>query len=285
MATKEQPANEIEEKLAGRVRTRAEQKQIEERAAIGAHIVHEAIRREGEDELRRSSAALAWSGFAAGLSMGFSLLAEALLAAHLPNTEWSPLISKLGYSAGFLIVILGRQQLFTETTLTAILPLLVHRTGRVALNVLRLWGVVLASNIAGTFLFSLCIARVALFDPHVQQTLLEVSRQHLDAGFGLVLVRSIFAGWLIALVVWLLPGAESARVSVIIILTWLIGVGGFNHIVAGSNKMFFLVASGAESWGWYLGHFFAPVLLGNVIGGVSLVASLSHAQVVSGEAE
>lgn len=285
MATKEQPANEIEEKLAGRVRTRAEQKQIEERAAIGAHIVHEAIRREGEDELRRSSAALAWSGFAAGLSMGFSLLAEALLAAHLPNTAWSPLVSKLGYSTGFLIVILGRQQLFTETTLTAILPLLVHRTGRVALNVLRLWGVVLASNIAGTFLFALCVARVALFDPHVQQTLSDVSREHLDAGFGLVLVRSIFAGWLIALVVWLLPGAESARVSVIIILTWLIGVGGFNHIVAGSNKMFFLVASGVEGWGWYFGHFFVPVLLGNVIGGVSLVASLSHAQVVSGEGE
>src|SRR5579862_9185537 len=113
VASKEQPANEIEERLAGKVRTRAEQKQIEERASIGAHIVHEAIRREGEDELRRSSAALAWSGFAAGLSMGFSLLAEALLAGHLPDTDWRPLISKLGYSAGFLIVILGRQQLFT----------------------------------------------------------------------------------------------------------------------------------------------------------------------------
>ncbi len=92
----------------------------------------------------------------------------------------------------------------------------------------------------------------------------------MDAGFGLVLIRSILAGWLIALVVWLLPGAESGRVSIIIILTWLIGVGGFNHIIAGSNKMFFLVASGAETWGWYFTRFFGPTLLGNIIGGVSL---------------
>src|SRR5579883_1381967 len=112
MDTEREP-NEVEEKLTARVRTRTQQKQIEERAAIGAHIIHEAVRREGDDELKRSSQALAWSGFAAGLSMGFSLIAEALLAGHLPDALWKPLISKLGYSAGFLIVILGRQQLFT----------------------------------------------------------------------------------------------------------------------------------------------------------------------------
>src|SRR5579862_8081883 len=97
-----------------------EEKQVQERVAIGAHIVHETIRREGEDELKRSWSALAWSGLAAGLSMGFSLVAEGLLAAYLPNTRWQPLIAKLGYSVGFLIVTLGRQQVFTESTLTAV---------------------------------------------------------------------------------------------------------------------------------------------------------------------
>src|SRR4051812_30179237 len=94
-----------------------------ERRSVSARIVHEAVLAEGLEELERTSAALAWSGLAAGLSMGFSLAAEGLLRAHLPDTSWRPLVDRLGYSIGFLIVILGRQQLFTENTLTVILPL------------------------------------------------------------------------------------------------------------------------------------------------------------------
>jgi formate/nitrite transporter FocA (FNT family) len=107
--------------------------------------------------------------------------------------------------------------------------------------------------------------------------------EHAGSGFWTVLVRAIFAGWLIALTVWLLPGAESARVSIIIILTYLIGLGGFNHIIAGSTKQFYLVLSGAESWGNYIFQFFVPTLIGNIIGGVSLVAFIGHAQVVAGK--
>jgi formate-nitrite transporter family protein len=268
---------------ASTVSTRLEEKKVEERVAIGPHIVYETIRREGEQELDRPSSALAWSGFAAGLSMGFSLVAEAILASHLPVAAWAPLISNLGYSVGFLIVTLGRQQLFTETTLTVILPLLVRSRPRVVWTVLRIWGVILAANLTGTFLFSLCVARIGLFDPRVQQALLRVSQERLDDRLAVVVVRAIFAGWLIALMVWLLPAAESARVSIIIIITYVIGLAGFNHIIAGSNKMFFLIASGAQSWGTYALHFFLPTLVGNVVGGVSLVAFLGHAQVVSGK--
>jgi formate-nitrite transporter family protein len=265
------------------ISTKTELKKVEERTAIGAHIVYEAIRREGEEELRRPIAALAWSGFAAGLSMGFSLIAEGLLDAYLPRAVWTPLIARLGYSLGFLIVILGRQQLFTENTLTVILPWLLRKKARTAISVLRLWSVVLISNLVGTYLFALCIAHTAIFEPNVQKALFEVSYERLGTGFGTVLLRAIFAGWLIALMVWLLPGAESARVSIIIIVTYIIGLGGFNHIIAGSNKMFFLVASGAESWRAYFAHFFVPTLLGNIIGGVSLVAFLGHAQVIAGK--
>jgi formate/nitrite transporter FocA (FNT family) len=266
----------------GGVNTRIEKKQVEERIAITAHVVYETIRLEGDEELHRPAAALAWSALAAGLAMGFSFIAEALLASLLPNYPWRQLISRLGYSVGFLIVVLGRQQLFTENTLTAVLPLLLHKEWKVFVRVARLWSVVLSANLVGTFLFALCIARVAIFDSAVRQSLMEIGVSHLGSSFWVVLVRAIFAGWLIALMVWLLPGAESARVSIIIIITYLITLGGFNHIIAGSTTMFYLVLMKSISWGTYFTNFFFPTLLGNILGGVSLVAALGHAQVVGG---
>jgi formate/nitrite transporter FocA (FNT family) len=262
---------------------RSELKQVEERVAIGAHIVHETIKREGEEEFKRPSSALGWSGLAAGLSMGFSLVAEALLSEYLPSAKWSPLISKLGYSIGFLIVVLGRQQLFTESTLTAILPLLTKRDLRTMFSVARLWSVVLLANLLGTAIFALAIAKSNVFNANTAQFLAAVSLPAPDSTFGVVLMRAIFAGWLIAIMVWLLPAAESARVDIIIIVTYLIGLGGFNHVIAGSNKMFYLIFTGNLSWGYYIGHFLVPTLMGNVIGGVSLVAFLGHAQVVAGK--
>jgi formate/nitrite transporter FocA (FNT family) len=264
------------------VKERVEEEQIQERVAIGAHVVHETIRREGEDELKRSTSALAWSGLAAGLSMGFSLVAEGLLAAGLPAAPWAALISKLGYSVGFLIVVLGRQQLYTETTLTVILPLLSRRDMKTGLSVLRLWSVVLVTNLVGTYLFALAIARIPIFSPGIQRVLAEIGRTSLSGSFWIVLSRAVFAGWLIALMVWLLPAAETSKVSIIIIVTYLIGLGGFNHVIAGSTKVLFLVASGTESWSRFFYSFFVPTLCGNILGGVSLVAFLGHAQVVAG---
>jgi hypothetical protein len=118
------PAKGRSEKLGTLTGAQKEKQQVQDRVAIGVNVVYEAIRLEGEEELRRTAAALAWSALAAGLSMGFSFIAEALLASHLPDRPWRPLLSRMGYCVGFLVVILGRQQLFTENTLTVILPLL-----------------------------------------------------------------------------------------------------------------------------------------------------------------
>jgi formate/nitrite transporter FocA (FNT family) len=263
------------------VKSRMDEKKVQERVAIGPHIVHETIRREGEEELKRSSSSLAWSGLAAGLSMGFSLVAEGLLAARLPNSIWTPLLSKLGYSVGFLMVILGRQQLYTETTLTAVLPLLTKRNWETGIGVLRLWSVVLFSNLVGTYLFALCLGRIPVFPPQIERVMIEVSRGSAEGGFGVIFARAVFAGWLIALMVWLLPAAESSRVGIIIIITYLIGLAGFNHVIAGSTKFLLLVITGAETWRVFLLKFFLPTLLGNIVGGVSLVAFLGHAQVVA----
>jgi formate/nitrite transporter FocA (FNT family) len=267
----------------GTITTRAEKKQVEERLAIGAHVVYETIRREGEDELARPAAALAWSALAAGLSMGFSFIAEALLTAYLPDANWRPLISRLGYCIGFLIVILGRQQLFTENTLTVILPLLLRKDLPTFLRVFRLWGIVLSANFIGTFLFATVIGHIQIFPDPVHQAFTSIGMSHLGASFGIAFTRAIFAGWLIALMVWLLPGAESARVSIIIIITYLVGLGGLNHIIAGSTTMLYLVVTHSISWGAYFTNFFFPTVLGNIVGGVSLVAALGHAQVVGGK--
>lgn len=265
------------------ITTRVEKKQVEERVAIGANVVYEAIRREGDEELKRPNAALAWSGLAAGLSMGFSLMAEALLRAHLPDHPWRRLITGFGYSVGFLIVILGRQQLFTENTLTVILPLLLGKKVSVGLQVLRLWAIVLTANLVGTFLFALVVARTHMFAPEVHQAMTAIGEAHTGQPFWLAFVRAVFAGWLIALMVWLLPAADASRISIIIIVTYLVGVGNLNHIVAGSTTLFYLLATGSLSLGSYITSFLLPTLLGNVVGGVSLVAALGHAQVIGGK--
>jgi formate/nitrite transporter FocA (FNT family) len=93
-----------------------EKKEAEERSSPSGAVVYQAISSEGEEELERPTSALMWSGLAAGMSMGFSFVAEALLRAHIPDASWRPLIVNFGYSVGFLIVVLGRQQLFTENT-------------------------------------------------------------------------------------------------------------------------------------------------------------------------
>jgi formate/nitrite transporter FocA (FNT family) len=259
----------------------AEREKVESRIALSAAVVHEAVREEGQRELSRSSLALAWSGLAAGLSMGFSLIAKGLFDTYLPDALWRPLLDNFGYSVGFLIVVLGRQQLFTENTLTVILPLLTHRNRHTFLCVARLWGVVFVTNLVGTLLFATVVAHVPVFSPAVQQSFLHVSQQSVTGAFGPTLVKGIFAGWLIALMVWLLPAAEGTRLQVIIIITYLVGLGGFSHIIAGSVDAFYLVNLGKLTWLACFGSFIIPTLIGNVIGGVSLVAVLNYAQVAS----
>jgi formate/nitrite transporter FocA (FNT family) len=260
----------------------AEQREVEEKSASGAAVVHEAIRKEGEEELERPAGALAWSGLAAGLSMGFSLVAEGLLRSHLPDAPWRPLLAKFGYSLGFLIVILGRQQLFTENTLTPILPLMAKRDGKTLVQVLRLWAIVLVANLVGALGFAWVVGHTNAFDPDVRATFAEIGREALQHDWATLLIRGVFAGWLIALMVWLLPMAESARVWVIIILTYVVGLGSLSHIVAGSVETLYLVTTGQASAGAWMTGYMLPTLLGNILGGVTLVAAVNHAQVVSG---
>ncbi len=260
-----------------------EQQDVEARSSPSGKVVYKTILKEGYEELERSSSALFWSGIAAGLSMGFSLITEGLLHAYLPDTSWRPLVAKFGYSMGFLIVILGRQQLFTENTLTPILPLLQRKDAATALNVLRLWGIVLMANLLGALAIALVLAKTNAFEPNIQNAFAEIGRTAMEHDFGTTLLRGVFAGWLIALMVWLLPFAESARVWVIIFVTYVVGLAQFSHIIAGAVEVFMVAARGEKAWLAVMGNYIVPTLIGNIIGGVTLVAALNHAQIVSGD--
>jgi formate/nitrite transporter FocA (FNT family) len=262
-----------------------EQQEAKERSAPSSKVIHEAILKEGKEELARSSDALFWSGLAAGLSMGLSMVAEGVMTHYLPDLPWRPLVANLGYSVGFLVVVLGRQQLFTENTLTPILPLLHRLTWRSLGNVLRLWGVVLVANLLGGLALALVLAHTGTFEPAIKTEFAHMGQQALEPGFGLVLLRGIFAGWLIALMAWLLPFADTGRIWVIIIITYVVGICHFSHVIAGSVEVFTLAALGEASWGQVLGGFTVPALLGNILGGVLLVAGLNHAQVAANDAE
>ena len=215
--------------------------------------------------------------------MGFSFLAEGLLRSHLPDADWRPLIAKLGYSVGFLIVIVGSQQLFTENTLTPIVPLMHRFSARRLRNVGRLWGIVLLANVIGAAVFSFALARLNVVDPAAVTALGELAREAHKFGALITALHAVYAGWLIALMVWMLPGAESGKIPVIVIMTYLVGLGGFAHVIAGSTEVLYAVARGDYALSSAIFGYMLPTLAGNVFGGLTMVAALNHAQATSGE--
>jgi formate/nitrite transporter FocA (FNT family) len=255
-------------------------REIEEadhRSSTTAKVVHEAIRLEGTEELGRPSSSVWWSGIAAGLTMGSSMLAQGILEARLPEAPWRDLVAAFGYCLGFLFVTMGRQQLFTETTLTVMLPVL-HRTHG-PFDLFRYWAIVFVGNIVATVLFAAAVTIPGLFPADVGHAFVKLGADAAAPGFLAVLIKAVFAGWLIALMVWLLPASGSARFVVIAAVTWLIAVAQFSHVIAGSAETALAAIRGAIGWDDYLAGFLLPAFIGNSVGGVVFVALLNHAQV------
>jgi len=259
-----------------------ETKKADEEESLTADITYEVIRREGKKDLERSIGALGWSGLAAGFAMALTFMAEGIIRAHLPEAQWRPLVTKLGYPFGFLVVIMASQQLYTENTLYPVVNVLVERTMSVAKKMLSLWGIVLLGNLVGAFIMGWVLARTSLVEADVRGALRAIALESMAPGYWSVFLRAIVAGWLIAGLAWMLPAAESAHVTVIFLITYLVGVGQFSHVIAGSVGAYFLVANGDVSIGNALAMFTVPALMGNTVGGVMLVSALNHAQVSSG---
>src|SRR5690242_4642168 len=260
--------------------SKREVRDVEEMSAPRTPVIYEVVRRLGDEEMARPNTSLWWSGVAGGLSISFSLLAQAILEAHLPDAAWAKLLSSFGYCVGFLIVILGRQQLFTESTITVVLPVLKDFSPKNLFNMTRLWAIVLAANLAGTLFAALFCSLTPVLPDELREGMLNISRDLTGLSFFDMFFRGITSGFLMAALVWMIPSAESMKFHVITLMTWLIAVGGFTHIVAGSMESYMLVIAGEWSVSALIGSFLVPVLIGNMIGGTALFALIAYAQVM-----
>ena len=256
-------------------------KDVEELATPRTPVIYEVVRRLGDEEMARPLTSLWWSGVAAGLSISFSLLAQAILQTHLPDAEWRPLVTSLGYSVGFIMAVMSRQQLFTESTITAVLPVASELTGVNVGKMARLWAIVLAANLVGTLFAAVFCTYTPVLPAQIYNGMVSISRDLLGFGWWEMVFRAISAGFLMAAMVWLMPGAERVQFHVITVITWLIAVGGFTHIVAGSMEAYLLVLAGDWVWWQMVSQFAVPVLVGNMIGGTALFALIAYAQVMS----
>lgn len=258
-----------------------EEREIDDKQPPRAVVLHETIRIQGDHELERSAAALWWSALAAGLTMGLSLMAMGLFKSRLAGIEGSHVITSLGYSAGFLAVILARQQLFTENTITAVLPVMSKFTRHNIYRLFRLWSVVLVGNLCGTLLVAYVMLNLPIFDADTDKAFLEIGRKVLENDLGQMFSKGIISGWMIATMVWMIASMESAKVAIIVMITYLMALGDFTHIVVGSAEVSYVVFAGEAGWSDFWLHFAAPTLVGNIIGGSFIFAVISHAQIRS----
>lgn len=252
---------------------------VDEATHLAPRHMFEVIRREGEEELSRPMKSLIWSGIAAGVMISFSVVGEAIFRTYLPDAPTSYLIENLGYSLGFLLVILGKLQLFTENTITTIFPLVRSPRAEMFAKVARLWAIVLTANVIGAFF----AAAVMVFTPAIPADILPAVTSLSEHALGFppfeAFARAIPAGVLVAAIVWMLPQAAGSSFWVVVTFTWLIAAGDFTHIVAGSVEMWYLLLSGNTGAGDAVFAFFIPVFAGNVIGGSVIFTLMAWGQV------
>lgn len=260
--------------------TRAEREEVKQRAAPRTPVLHETVRRGGEEELSRPAGSLAWSGIAGGITIMASVIAEAALLRKLPpGLPWREAAADLGYSLGFLMVILGRMQLFTEQTVVGVLPLMAEPRRAVLGRVARLWAIVFLCNMLGTAAAALMAVHLGIVGEGLLQAMLEVSASLLGRPPLELLLQGIPAGFLIASVAWIRAGMRGGDVAIIVALTYVIALGDFTHVIAGAAETWLLLFDGQIGPGTAVGGIILPALAGNVIGGTGLFALLAHAQV------
>lgn len=251
----------------------------EDRLPSRAMAIHEHIRQDGEKELQRDGMALLWSAIAAGLSMGASLLAKGIFHVQLDGIPGSFVLENLGYTFGFIIVIMARQQLFTENTVTAVLPIMHKPTpGNIAL-LMRLWGIVLLGNLIGTAIAAWAFEHMPIFDEPTRDAFVKIGMDVMKNSPAEMFSNAIISGWLIATMVWMFPAAGAAKIVVIILMTWLIALADTTHIVVGAVEIFYLIFNGDLHWREFIWPFALPTLAGNICGGTFIFALLSHAQI------
>lgn len=262
--------------------TADEAREVDRRQGAASRVVHEVIRREGDEELGRPALSLMFSGFAGGIGICASVLGKGLLESHLPSdAAWAPAVAALGYPLGFLIVVMGRLQLFTESTLSPVIPIFTNPSARHLKQLARLWSIVFVANVVGTLAIAVMTHFAWIGTPEVSAAMLETSRELARLSGWDAVKAGIPAGFLMAAIAWSLPTGRRQEFFLIFAFTYFIALGGFAHVVAGACEAWILWMAGEVTLGWVIGGFLLPALLGNILGGTVLFALLAHAQVRS----
>ena len=244
---------------------------------LKAHQIYDTVKTEAEEELRRGSASLAFSGLAAGFVLGLSAIGQAGMTAAGGSNPSQAFVALL-YPIGFVAVITGRAQLFTENTLYPVVPILEHphRIGQL----LRLWAIVLLANVVGALVFALLAVKTSALASDIESAVVDTGHELLAQGNVHLFWSAVVAGVIIAYVAWLVSAADStvARAVLTWFLIYLIGLGEFVHSIAGSTETLSAVLAGAGSWAGY-GRWIAVAVAGNVVGGTGIVALVNYGQV------
>jgi len=250
-------------------------------ASKSAEQILETVIQDGKNELDRASAGLAVSGFAAGMNISFATVAFAVVASIAGGVG---LAAYAAYPLGFLIVIIGRTQLFTENTVTPVTVVLAQ--ARRLPNMLRLWAVVFVFNVLGTVVFAAVVYYGDLLNPGATSSLLQYVSDKLSYGFWSIGFKAIFGGWLVALMAWLVAAAQDtvSQIFFVFALSAVIPAAGLTHCIAGSSGVLIGVFAGEVALSEYLGGFMLPTTLGNIVGGIVLVTLLNYGQVAGSKA-
>lgn len=255
---------------------------VEEHERLSQHLIYEIIRRDGIEELMRPFKSLFLSGVGAGILVSFSFVCMAVLQSFLPNQPWAPLITKWGYTVGFVLVILCRAQLFTENTITTVIPLFKPFTWEKLGAVLRLWYLVLAGNLVGTSLVAVFLTIPGLLNLDFIVEMQAIAHHVSAFTWQENLLRGIPSGILIAAIVWMMPTARQFALFLVAFTTYFIAAGDFTHIVVGSCEMMYAVLNGMASPYDYIFQFLVPVGAGNIIGGTGVFTMLGY-RIINGE--
>jgi len=253
----------------------------EENMPSKAAAVHEKIRRSGEKELSRDFMALWWSAVAGGITMSTSLIARAVLHTYIGNSPFDFLIEAMGYTVGFILVITANQQLFTENTVTPVLPFMSKPSFRRFRRVLRIWLAVFTGNLVGAMIAALTITYLPIFNDGVIASMQHIGEHMMENSPMQMFSKGLLAGWLIATLVWILSCIRQGHILMIFIVTYVIAIGDFTHIIVGAVEVMYLLLNGLTTLHDAIFQFGIPTLLGNVIGGTFIFALISHAQVRS----
>ncbi|MGA9588152.1 MAG: formate/nitrite transporter family protein [Terracidiphilus sp.] len=246
-----------------------------------ADDIYEQVATSARQELARSSFSLALSGFGAGAFMGLSALGTAIALVLMGASEHARIISRMFYPIGFIVVIIGRSQLFTENTLYPVALVLSEK--RQFWNTMRLWAVVLPTNVLGAFGFAMLASHTTAIDPAFVSTMSTLGAKALAHPATTVFWSGVIGGWMIALAAWLVSASHSVTGSVMLIwiLTYVVGLGDFAHCIASSCEIFVTILTHSAPWTAFPEWFF-PAVGGNIVGGVCLVTILEYGQTIYG---